>query len=186
MEDEEIISLFFDRNERAVSETSKKYGAYVRSIISNVLSDERDVNECENDTYFKLWRSIPPQKPGILSAFLAKTARNCAIDRYRENNADKRGGNNAQISIEELGKDVADVTADDIDTGELAKLIDSFLGKQKEMNRNIFIRRYFYFDDVKTIAAFYSVSIAKVKSSLFRTRKALASYLADEGYGVNG
>ena len=92
MEDSEIISLFFARSEQAVAELDRQYGAAVKKTASNILPDRLDAEECVNDTYLRVWNSIPPQRPNPLVSFVCKIARNLALDRYRSSRAEKRNG----------------------------------------------------------------------------------------------
>ena len=102
MEDQKIVQLYWDRNEKAILETSAKYGVYCTSIAKNILGDVEDAKECVNDTYLSAWNSIPPHKPRMLSAFLGKIVRNLSLNRYRHNAAAKRGGGQLPLVLEEL------------------------------------------------------------------------------------
>jgi RNA polymerase sigma-70 factor (ECF subfamily) len=102
MEDSQIIDLYFARNETAISETDKKYGAYCRAIARNILSSGQDVEECVSDTWLRTWNTIPPKRPQVLRQFLAKITRNLAFDRYRADTAEKRGGGQQLLALEEL------------------------------------------------------------------------------------
>lgn len=80
--DEAIIDMYWDRNERAIEETDKKYGKYLYTIAYNILHDGLDCEECVNDTYLGTWNRIPPERPNIFQVFLAKIIRNISIDSY--------------------------------------------------------------------------------------------------------
>ncbi len=180
MQDSEIVELYFQRDESAITETSAKYGAYCKSIAFNVLRDIFDAEECVNDTYHKAWCSIPPTRPTRLGAFLAKITRNLALDRYNKKNADKRGGQTA-VSLDELSECIgtADSTGESLE--ELGAIISKFLKGEKEITRRLFVRRYFYEDSIKEIAKMHGMSEAAVKTALHRTRERLALYLRGEG-----
>lgn len=102
MKDEEIIELYFKRNERAIEETDVKYGNYLESIANNILNDDLDVEECLNDTYLKTWDKIPPTRPKVFKAFLAKIARELAFDKYRASRSKKRGNGTMHEILDEL------------------------------------------------------------------------------------
>lgn len=106
MEDERIIDLYWERSEAAISETSKKYGPYCRTIAYNILADSFESEECENDTYIAAWNTIPPTRPRILKSFLGRLTRNIALDRYDYNKAKKRN-NEFDILLSELGDCIA-------------------------------------------------------------------------------
>ena len=91
MDDQQIIELYWARAENAIAETADKYGSYCRSIAVHILRDERDSEECVNDTYWKAWNTMPPQRPSHLAVFLGKITRNLSLDRWRSNTAQKRG-----------------------------------------------------------------------------------------------
>ena len=102
MEDENIIRLYWDRDEAAIEETAKKYGKYCFAIANNILYSREDSEECVNDTYVKVWESIPPKRPSIFSAFIGKITRNISLNRYKLNNAEKRGGNEMTVVLDEV------------------------------------------------------------------------------------
>ena len=69
----------------------------------------------------------------------------------------------------------------EISTGEVSKLISEFLWKEKEDARNVFIRKYWFFDSISDIATRYSFTESKVKNMLYHTRNKLKEYLKKEG-----
>jgi len=184
MLDEEIIDLYFARNESAISETSIKYGPYCKKIAFNILNDIFDSEECVNDTYHKTWLSIPPTRPVHLGAYVGKITRNIAIDRYNSKTALKRGGNSYEESLDELSECVGENDFDDIAIKDLGALISDFLRSEKPLLRKIFVRRYFYEDSLSDIALFFGIGLSNVKTSLFRTRERLKKYLQKEGIYV--
>lgn len=185
MKDEDIIKLYFERSERAIKETELKYGRLCTYVIKNILKDSSDVDECVNDTYLGAWNSIPPSRPDVLSAYLSKIARNLALKKYEYLSAHKRNPE-VLLSLSELEDCITDFASSEIrysDT-ELSDFINRFLRSQKQENRMIFIRRYWYHDSIKEICKRYGLSKAKVESILFRTRKRLKAALEEEGYEV--
>ena len=186
MDDSKIIELYFARNESAISETESKYGRYLSKIAYNVLFDLEDSEECVNSTYMKAWNSIPPQKPNVLSTYLGKITRRLAIDVFRKKHSEKRGKSEYALSLSELDECIPDSSLPEKEFEEkiLAESISRFLGTLGKENRDIFICRYYYADSVKEIASFFGASEAKIKSSLFRSRKALKEHLLKEGFSV--
>ena len=114
MEDQKIIELYFDRNETAISETDKKYGSYCHTIAYRILQNLPDAEECVNDTWLRAWNAMPPQRPSVLRQFLAKITRNLSLDRWRGANAEKRGGGEAALALEELGECVSTSTKENL------------------------------------------------------------------------
>lgn len=181
MQDVEIIDLYFARDERAIEQTAEKYGAYCNKIAYNMLSDVHDAEECVNDTYMRAWGAIPPKRPEILSAFLAKITRNLALDRYKGLTAEKRADRFTE-SLDELCDCIGDEnTWARLELSDLGELISKFLYTQKEAQRRIFVLRYFYEYSIEEIAHIYGAGISYVKTNLHRTRRALAKYLEKEG-----
>lgn len=186
MEDSKIIELYWSRCESAISETSVKYGTYLRGISMNILYSYEDAEECVNDTYMRTWDSIPPNRPSVLRAWLSRITRNLSIDRYKAKVSQKRGGNETELIFSELEGCISspNTTDKEMENKELANLINSFLRQQTAENRVFFVRRYYYGDAVKQIAERFNIKEGKVKSSLFRTRKALKAYFDKEGVSI--
>ena len=183
MEDKKIIKLYFDRNEKAISETSEKYGKYLYKIAFNILSNNEDSEESVNDTYMNAWNTIPPENPNILSAFLSKITRYISLNKYRAKRADKRGGGEIDVAFEEIEECVPEKNDiyDEIETKELAKNISDFLKSLPETERQIFILRYYYLDSLSNISMRFGFSQSKTASMLHRTRKKILSHLEKEG-----
>ena len=170
MDDKRIISLLYARDEAGVAELEKKYGALCRSLISRVLYDRRDAEECLNSVFMNLWKSIPPAKPDNLQAYVAKAARNEAIARYRRLREDVDDFLPAGKRIE-----------DEVEAKLLTDAINAFLGGLNPKKRAIFVRRYWRFDTIRDIAKAFSLSEAKVSDMLFKTKRSLKRYLIKEG-----
>ncbi len=183
MDDERIVELYWQRNESAISETKTKYGNYCYSVAYRILNNNEDAEECENDTYLEAWKTIPPQKPKFLSAYLGTITRQKSIDKWRKKTADKRGGGEFQLSIDELENCISDETTinDKLIAEEMAQKISEFLRTLPKNERNVFLRRYWYFDSITEICKRYGYGQSKVKMMLKRTREKLFSYLEKEG-----
>lgn len=177
MEDSQIIDLLNKRDETAVTALMDKYGGLCRGLIGNVLTDRRDIEECLNGVMFRLWSAIPPARPENLMAYAAKTARNEALTRARTLKT-KEG---LDSSLEEM-EFFLPAVQNESRAFELRELISLFLSGQTKLRRDVFIRRYWYFESNKEIAKRYSVSESKITSLLFRTRNALRNHLEKEGF----
>lgn len=187
MEDYQIVELYWQRDETAISETSTKYERYLTKVAINILNDMEDSIESVNDTYLHAWNSMPPHRPDMLSTFLAKITRRISIDMFRKRTAAKRGGSEYELSLQELQESGFEAgseseIASDNESELLGELISKFLRTLPETTRNVFIGRYFHNDSVKDICNYYGYSETKVKSILFRTRNSLREYLAGEGF----
>ena len=186
MEDEKIVTLYWDRDEAAIYETDCKYGRYLTKIARNVLSDPEDSRESVNDTYYAAWNSIPPQRPAILSAYLGKLARRISIDMLRRRTRQKRGGSEYTLSLTELEGTLSagNTTEDAMDEKLLGEAISNFLRTLSPLARNAFIGRYYFLDPLAEVARYCGISESKAKSLLFRTRSKLREYLLKEGFAL--
>lgn len=182
MEDEGIIALFFKRSEQAIEETDKKYGGYCYSIAYNILENREDSEESVSDTYLAAWNTIPPRRPNLLNAFLGKLTRHISIDRWRKNSAQKRGGGEIILALDELEEcmDTHNVETE-LTKKELARILNEFLSALPNTERNVFLCRYWYLDSIQTISEVSGFSQSKVTSMLHRLRGKLRKKLSEEG-----
>lgn len=185
MDDERIVSMFFDRSEDAVGELDKKYGTMLRQMSKNIVGDAADAEECVNDAYLAVWDAIPPAKPDSLRAFAGKILRNLSLKRYRYNNAGKRGGHHA-AAIDELCEVIpCAASAEEMaEAAEISRVIDRFLGTLDAENRVLFVRRYWYCDSIADAAKMLGISEGAAKMRLSRTREKLKKTLEKEGISV--
>lgn len=183
MKDTEIINLYWERDERAISETQRAYGRYCHSIAWNILRDREDSDECVNDTWLRAWNAIPPKRPDHLALFLGTITRNLSLDRWKEKHSMKRGNGELALALDELAECVPDrhTTEDEVEAAELERLMNVFLHTLPERECNVFLRRYWYMEEYGVIADRYGMKLNTVKTSLFRTRAKLREYLEKEG-----
>ena len=186
MDDKQIIDLYWARSESAIAETDRKYRKYCHRIAFNILADSQDSEECVNDTYLKAWSVIPPKRPVKLSTFLGKITRNLALNRYEKRTAEKRGGGEVSVALDELAECVPDANSVErmVDNRILTDKLNMFLEELPAESRRIFLRRYWELCSIHEIAEFYGISESKVKVSLFRTRGKLRSFLEQEGIAL--
>lgn len=186
MEDKEIVDLYWERNELAIEETAKKYGNYCRKIAFSILRNEEDTLECINDTYLKVWESIPEERPHYFIAYIAKIAKNISINRYNKKMSKKRGSGEITLVYEELANGISSKSEIDslVELQHITEVINVFLGQLDTIERIIFVRRYWYVDSIKDIAKRYHYSEGLVKTKLHRLRKQLKKQLLKEGVEV--
>ena len=181
MEDNEIIELYWKRNEVAIPETDKKYGKYCCKIAHNILTNIEDSEECVNDTYLRVWNAIPPKRPSVFKAFLAKITRNLALDKYDSKTAQKRN-NSMDLVYEELEDCIPTNSMEkEIEYNELVKELNMFLENLSKEKRVVFLERYWYMSSIKDIAAKHNQKESKTKMELLRMRNALRKYLEERG-----
>ena len=185
MDDAAIVSLYWQRNEDAIRETKGKYGAYLGKIAWNILANREDSEESVNDTYLHAWNSMPPQKPAALSTYLGKLTRQLSIDLYRRRNRVKRGGSEYALSLTELEDCVSGATTEEeVELRLLAEAMGRYLRGLSPAARTTFLRRYYFMDPLREIAAGQGFTESKVKSMLYRTRQGLREYLEKEGFSI--
>ncbi len=184
MTDGEITKLFELRDESAVAETQKAFGKYCEKIARNILENEQEVQDCVNEVYFKVWESIPPERPRSLAAYLAKITRNAALSRYRKNSAEKRGGGRVPLILDELSELVSDGMSVEqtFERRELIAEINRFLETLPDRNRQIFIGRFVLCESVRDIAKRFGMTANGVSVNINRTKKQLRKHLIKEGY----
>ena len=182
MTDEQIIEMYWNRNEQAISVTSEKYGTYCYSVAYGILHNEEDSKESVNDTYLSAWNSMPPHKPSVLKTFLGKITRRLSIDKWRRKNAEKRGGEIEEVldelseCISQSGDPIAEIEKETLD-----KTINTFVRDLKDTEQRVFLCRYWYAKSIKEIAKIFGFSESKVKVMLMRTRNKLKARLETEG-----
>lgn len=184
MEDTRIVDLYWARSENAIAETSAKYGKYCYAIAFGVLANSEDADEAVNDTYLDAWNAMPPHRPSVLSTFLGKITRRLSIQKWRMKTAEKRGGGETFLSLDELTDCIpSDNTVDrEIEASELAKDINEFLRVLSTNERDIFVGRYWFMLSIAEISSKTGFGESKIKMMLSRTRKKLREYLRRKGY----
>lgn len=184
MEDRQIVELYWQRSEDAIAETAAKYGGYLYSISYRILTDSGDAGECVNDTYSSAWEAMPPHRPSVLSAFLARITRRISIDRWRRRSADKRGGGEIALVLDELAECVSgkEDVEKEVENRELQEKLNRFIRILPEKERQVFMLRYWYMYPVAAIAEKTGRSETGIRSMLYRTRKKLRALLEKEGY----
>lgn len=183
MEDSAIVDLYWQRSDRAISETSRKYGRYCHTIAFNICANNEDAEECVNDTWFRAWNLMPDKRPSILSTFLGGITRNFALDLFKVKNRKKRGGGETFLALDEL----EDCIPADLDLErryelrEFEQAIGAFTSRLSETEKKIFVSRYWHLASVAEISKRLGYSQSKTKSILFRLRGKLRIYLQEEG-----
>ena len=183
MEDHKIIELYWARSQQAIQESEDKYGPYCRSIARGILDREEDAEECVNDTWFRAWNAMPPQRPQKLQAFLGKIVRNVSLDRWDRAQAGKRGSGRAALLLSELSECVPSPQTVEraLDDAAITAAISAWLRQQTPKNRVAFVRRYWYADSTAQVARQVGLTEGGVKSLLHRLRESLRNHLEQEG-----
>ena len=182
LKDHEIINLFFERSEQAITELVNRYGAAVRTVAWNILNNPQDVEECSNDTYLHVWNRIPPTRPNYLGAYVCRIARNVCLKRYHSNTAVKRNSY-YDVALQELEDTIPALSTveTDYEAKELTRYLNQFLRKISTDDRYLFLRRYWYGDSIGEIAQQLDIPPHTASVRLFRLRQKLQDYLQKEG-----
>ena len=186
MDDQEIIARFFARDEEGLTAARARYGPYCAAVARSLLNDPRDQEECLSDTWLRAWNAIPPQRPRSLGAFLAKITRNLAINSLRDGNAQRRGGGQVPLALEELGECVSPEGSPEgeLDRQAAEEALNRFLDGLPPLQREVFLRRYWYLDSIEDIARRAGWSKSRVTTTLHRLRVRLRAHLIQEGIDV--
>ena len=185
MKDEEIVALYWQRNEQAIVSSEEKYGPLCRSVSYNILQSHEDAQECTNDTWYKAWDTMPPQRPRSLRAYLCRIVRNLSIDRWRKRTSQKRGGGLESL-LEELEDCLppAPSAEEIVEKRSVVESIEAWLRQQKEGDRVIFLRRYWLGVSVEELARWDGCTGPRMSQKLLRLRRSLRKYLEKEGVAV--
>lgn len=185
MEDGQIIALYFRRDETAITETDRKYGPFCRRVAENILTLREDAEECVNDTYHTAWNAMPPEEPRCLRAYLGRIVRNLSISRWRAGRAQKRY-NGMEVLLSELEDCVpgGEAVEEALDRQRLAEAISVWLEGLAKEDRTLFVRRYWYGDAVKDLAASCGCTAGQMAQRMLRLRKSLKRELEAEGVSL--
>ena len=177
--DEQIIELYWQRNENAIQETDKKYGQFLFGIAYNILHDRLDCEECQNDTYLGVWNAIPPTRPIAFPAFITQIMRNIAINRFKEKTSKKRIPSELTVSIEDVNNILhsGDTVAAEYEAEEVGRIINDYVRQLSDRQRYIFIDRFYLAESVETIASDLSISVPTVYREIERIKQGLKLHL---------
>ncbi len=182
MDDKQIIELYFERNEQAIRETEKEYGRFCHRIAMNVLGIHEDAEECVNDTYYSVWKQIPPTVPEIFKVYLGRITRNLSISRFRAMRAKKRY-NSMEIMLSELNDCVPSSAnvEQSMEVMQLSEYISQWLDDLSEEDKALFVCRYWFGDEVQELAKKCGISASKMAQRMLRLRKSLKAALEKKG-----
>lgn len=179
--DDEIIKLFWEREESAIDKVARKYGGLIYSVAYNILHDNGESEECVNDTYLAVWRAIPPNEPEHFSAYLCGIVRNIALDRYKARHRRKRVPSELTVSFEDLLCDIGDIADESAEGEELSGIIGSYISELNERQKKIFVARYYIVDPVEHIASTLGISTSMVYEELSAIKRGFREHLKKEG-----
>ena len=178
MEDSKIIALFWERDERAITEFTASHKRLCLCAANEITGNTADAEECWSDTCLAVWNSIPPQKPESLRAYALRICKNFALNLVKAKNRQKRSA--ILVELDEC------ITANlpDMEPQEIGALIDTFMETLPKREAVIFIRRYNCSQSVKDIAVSVGLTENQVSKILAKLRKKLRKHLEKEGIRV--
>ena len=183
LSDEDIVDLLFSRSEDGLAQLQAKYGHTCLRIAQNVLHNHQDAEECVNDTYLKIWESIPPNRPASLLSYALTVVRHIALNRREHDSAAKRIPLEACVPLSELGEYLEDIALpDEAHSDELHRILSAFMDTLSDRDAVIFTRRYWYLDSVRAIAEMSGYTENNIYQRLFVMRGKLREHLIKEGY----
>ena len=184
--DEKIIDMYWERNPNAIQETDEKYGALLRNVAYNILSDALDCEECQNDTYFDVWNAIPSARPTAFSAFIVQIMRRTAIDRYRKKSSKRRVPSQLTLSIEDLENSICNSLSieEAYEAKEIGKMVNDYVASLNDRQRYIFIDRYYMAESVEKIASDLAIPVKTAYLEIGKIKKGLRKYLERNGVNV--
>lgn len=185
MNDHELVALFLERSEQAITELMNRYGSSARRIAANILKDPLDAEECISEACLQMWESIPPAQPEHIGAYFCAVTRNVCLGRYHTNSSQKRNSH-YDTALEELGDTIPALNnvETEADARQLTVHLNGFLGQLDESSRYLFVRRYWHGDSVTDIAQQTGTTPHAVSVRLYRIRHKLQKYLQKEGFQV--
>ena len=185
MSDEQIVELYWQRDEQAIKETDIKYKSFLLSVAYNIVGDTRDSEECLNDTYIGAWNAMPPTRPTLLQAFLATIMRRTAIDRYKARKRQKRVASELTVSLSEVEEFIADDDGySEVNAKELGRVISDFVRALPDRRMYIFMSRYYFARPIKEIARLLKCSESTVNKEIAAIKRDLKEKLEKEGYSI--
>ena len=184
--DEQIIDLYWQREERAIKETDDKYGSYLYRIAYNIVHDECDSEECQNDTYLGVWNAVPPNRPLVFPAFLTQIMRRIAISRYREKMSKKRIPTELTLAMEDLTEILHDeaTVESELESIEIGRLISDYVKGLSDKQQYIFVARYYMAEPVSNIAKDLRINSSTVYKHLDKIKQGLKIFLENKGVSI--
>ena len=179
LQDHEIVALYHARDEQAITHSQQQYGSYCRTVAKNILNSPPDEEECVNDTWLAAWNSMPPQWPQNLRTYLGKLVRNLSINRLKAIHRERRDPN-ITVTLEELEECIP--APDDTPDSVICGWLDEYLSALPQLDRRLFVGRYWYNHSVKELAKYYGLSANAATKRISRVREGLRFYLTERGY----
>ena len=179
MKEREIIELIVKGDELGLKALQINYSPLIRYIISPILKDTCEQEECLSEVIMKIWDKIQlydPQK-GSWNAWVTSIARNSALNRIRKVRP--------EVSFEDVPTDLpsSEPTPEEmLIKKEREQILSQALGKLSQNDRAIFYRKYYYLQSTAQIASELGTTERAVEGKLYRIKKKLRKLLGGDDY----
>ena len=177
MDYSDLVQAMKHREPGAPERFQTTFTPLLRYIITPILSDERDREECLSDVALQVWDAIGSYDPSRASftTWLSTLARNAALNRRRSIERRRESGppdENIPVSVGNPEQTVL--------KAEAARAVWDAVGRLGRRDRELFLRKYYYYQPTAQIAAEFGLTVRAVEGRLYRVRK----HLQDELGGV--
>ena len=179
IKEEVLLELLRASPQEGLREIIRLYGGTVKALCTNVLSgfSEADIEEATADCFVAFWQSLNRITVKVsLKSYLLGVARNCALDKMKKLIKHKQS-----ITYEELELgielDMSDMVSQNINT----QIVQETLSSMPSLEREIFLRRYYRYEKIKSIASQMNLEAKQVENKLYRYKAKLRKALMERG-----
>lgn len=173
MREAELLKKLRQHRHRALETAIDQYGAYVATVVRNVLGaagTPEDVEELSADVFYALWEHANQVMDGKLKPWLGAVARNRTKDVLRKQRAA------LPMDADMLSISVASPEEQMLLEAQKQMLLDA-VRTMLEPDREIFLRYYYKFETIEEIALRMGIPVGTIKTKLHRGRKQLKAML---------
>ena len=177
MDDRELTAALNQGDQAGLDELLKRHGPLLRYIVSPILTDPREREECLSDISLLIWSKIGSYDPerGSLAAWLSALARNTALNRRR--GLSRRG---KVEELEESLRDPAPTPEEALLEKERTDQLQRAIDHLNPEDRTLFYRKYYYLQSTAQMAAELGLTKRGVEGRLHRLRKRLRKELGGD------
>lgn len=175
MTEREIIELMQNRDETGAECFLKEYGPLMRYIIAPMLENEHDIEECVSEVSLKVWEKIHSfdEEKANFTTWLTAICRNAALSRRRRNKPTEELSENLQSQENQPEEELL--------KRERRNRLLNALSDLKDIDKQLFYRKYYYLQPTAQIACELGMSERAVEGRLYRIKQKLKKTLGGEG-----
>jgi len=177
LKEHEIISLIKNRDEQGIEELIKYYGPLIRYIITPIIKNHEDIEECASEVTMRVWEKIDmfDSHRGSWTTWLTYIARNTALNKTRSN----------KHITEEIADDIPShkpTPEETILMTEMKIELSRALATLSSADKALFYRKYYYLQSTSQIASELGMTERSVEGKLYRLKKRLRKMLGGDQY----